>query len=379
MIKTCTVEQDEITKAVGKMFDYDFDGTIQQEIIIPEIPKDFQIGVIFGSSGSGKSTILNEIGGGTENVEWDESKAIISHFKDMDEGSRLFGAVGLNSVPTWLKPYHVLSTGEKFRANMARMLKSGACIDEFTSVVNRETAISCSNAMQKYIRKFGLERIVLASCHDDIIPYLKPDWIYNTDTSKFYNGRYLRRPKMEIVFHRVTTKEWDMFKKHHYLTSDINKASNCFIGEINGQPVVFHASMSMPGRDVKHAFRGHRLVVLPDYQGLGIGTMVSDLIGQAYIEKGCRYFEKTANPRLGEYHDRSPLWKATSNNHSIRSSYIKRDGTARVSDVYGMKPELILKHAKRWCYSHEYIGDGTIYPYTYNDQIQLEGQISMFD
>jgi hypothetical protein len=106
---------------------------------------------------------------------------------------------------------------------------------------------------------------------------------------------------------------------------------------------------------------------------------VSELVAQAYIEKGCRYFGKTSNPRIGEHRDRSPLWRGTVNNHSDRMSYIKSDGRARTSKRYGMSEELTIKHAMRVCYSHEYIGDGTIYPYTYNDPIQLEGQISMFD
>lgn len=311
-------------------------------------------------------------------MEWDPSLAIISHFESIDEGSRKFGAVGLNSIPTWLKPYQVLSTGEKFRADMARRLKSGARIDEFTSVVNRETAISCSNAIQKYIRANDLKNIVFASCHDDIIPYLEPDWVYNTDTNRFYNGRYLQREPLEIVFHRVTTREWDMFKKHHYLTGSINSSANCFIGEIKGQPVVFVSSIAQPGRDVSHAWREHRLVVLPDYQGLGIGNKVSELVAQAYLEKGCQYFGKTSNPRIGEHRDKSPLWKPTTHNHMARKDYLRKDGSVKLVNEYQMKEELVKRHAQRICYSHEYIGDGTKYPFTYNDVFQIEGQLTMF-
>ena len=62
--------------------------------------------------------------------------------------ARLLGAdlvggaqVGLGDVPTWLRPYRVLSTGQQFRANLARVLceaPARVVIDEFTSVVDRK-------------------------------------------------------------------------------------------------------------------------------------------------------------------------------------------------------------------------------------------------
>lgn len=73
---------------------------------------------------------------------------------------------------------------------MARKLKDNAVIDEFTSVVNRETAKSCSVALSKHIKKRGLKNIVLATCHDDILEWLDPDWVYNTDTKEISRGHF---------------------------------------------------------------------------------------------------------------------------------------------------------------------------------------------
>lgn len=293
------VLQDEITENISKMFDYQFLGTVKEKIEIPKFPKDFDIGVIVGSSGSGKSTIMKKCFGEEENILWDNKKAIASHFENIDEASNKFGAVGLNSIPTWLKPYSVLSNGEKFRANMARRLKNNAVIDEFTSVVNREVAKSCSCSISKYIRKNKLHNIVFCSCHDDILPFLQPNWIYNTDTHEFYNGRYLSKPKITIKLNYCRKEVWDSFKRHHYLSGELNKASVCYIGTYNDIPICFASLLPLPGRDVKHAWREHRIVVLPDYQGMGIGNKLSETLGQAYIEKGCRYFAKTSNPRMG--------------------------------------------------------------------------------
>ena len=365
IVLSSSVQIDDSIREVSNKFDYTFDGQSKTIVQIPEFPKDFQIGLIVGSSGSGKSTLLRKCFGEEDPVAWDNSKAIISNFPDAETGMELLCATGLSSIPSWCRPYNVLSTGEKFRADMAMRLHNGAVVDEFTSVVNRETAKSCSYSIQKYIRQHNLRNIMFASCHDDIIPFLLPDWIYNTDTMNFYNGRYLQRESIKLALHSCSYKQWDMFKKHHYLSGEINKASSCYVADINGYPVAFVASLAFPfGGGAGHTWREHRLCVLPDFQGIGIGNAVSEAIAQGYLEKGIRYFSKTANPRCGEHRDRSKLWKPTSHNHSARSDYIK-DGQARGKNKHSMTDDLQFIHSKRWCYSHEYIGDGTVYPYTY--------------
>lgn len=347
--------QDDITEQVKNKFDYSFDGTVSTQIKIPHFPSDFQIGLIVGSSGSGKSTLLRHCFGNAGEVKWDNNKAIVSNFPSAEEGMRLLSAVGLSSIPSWCKPYQVLSTGEKFRADMARMLHDNSVIDEFTSVVNREVAKACSYSVQKYIRENGLKNIVFASCHDDIAEYLSPDWIYNTDTTQFYNGRYLHREPFKLVFNKCSVKEWEMFKKHHYLSGEINKACSCYLVELNGYPVAFVGALSFPFGGEHHAFRESRLVVLPDFQGLGIGNTVSETVAQMYIDSGHRYFSKTANPRCGIHRDKSPLWKPTSHNHKNRLDYLK-NGTVKNVSSYSMSAEKQAIHANRICYSHEYIG-----------------------
>lgn len=100
----------------------------------------------------------------------------------------VLSAVGLGSVPTWCKPANVLSNGERYRANVARMLTDSKaatdhiCLDEFTSEVNRETAKSLSTSLSKYLRRNNL-KAVIASCHKDIINWLEPDWVFSCDES----------------------------------------------------------------------------------------------------------------------------------------------------------------------------------------------------
>lgn len=122
------VQQDDITREISRIFDYEFQGEVTEVIDIPSFPSDFDIGLIVGSSGSGKSTILKRAFGEEELITWEDGKSIASHFNSFEEASNKFGAVGLNSIPTWLKPYKVLSNGEAFRADLARRLHDGAVI-----------------------------------------------------------------------------------------------------------------------------------------------------------------------------------------------------------------------------------------------------------
>ena len=352
-----TVKTDDMTDEVKKLFDYEFTGETVTKLSIPVFPNDFSIGLITGSSGSGKSTLLRKCFGEEDLIEWDNTKAIISNFSDAKTGMELLMATGLGSIPSWCKPYNVLSTGERFRADLARRMHNDSVVDEFTSTVNREAAKSCSYSIQKYIRSKGLKRIVFASCHDDIAEWLCPDWIYVTDTMQFYTGVYLQRPEIELVFNECTTSIWQMFKPHHYLSGSLNRSSKCFVANWNGYPVAFVASLAFPSGSFKDkkAYRESRLVVLPDFQGIGIGNAVSETVAQYFIDRGYRYFSKTANPRCGVHRDNSQLWKPTSHNHSKRNDYLK-DGVVRNKNQYTMSEDMQKIHSQRVCYSHEYVG-----------------------
>jgi GNAT superfamily N-acetyltransferase len=344
--KTVYIKPDEYTAFVSKSFDYDFDGhSYFQPFEKPIVPSNYNLGVIIGASGTGKSTLLKEFGT-EEIVEWNPNKAIISHFDTPEDGVNKLSAIGLNSIPSWCKPYHVLSTGEKFRADVARKLHSNSIIDEFTSVVDRNVAKATSYAVQKYVRKNNIYNVVLASCHEDILEWLEPDWTFNTNSGLLSVGRSLRRPEINIEVYRCKYNLWEMFKNHHYLSNTLNKASRCFVGVWDNQIIAFTACITYPSGTVKNSWRESRTVIIPDYQGMGIGTRFSDAIAQIFVDEGKRYFSRTAHPRMGEYRNHSPLWKPTSKNGVIRKD-IKETTNGNFNNWFV---------DSRVCYSHEYIG-----------------------
>jgi len=70
-------------------------------------------------------------------------------------------------------------------------------------------------------------------------------------------------------------------------------------------PVGFVAVSPQPGLGQGGiTMRESRLVVLPEYQGLGLGTRFSDEVAQCHLDAGLRYSGITAHPRLGPYRDR---------------------------------------------------------------------------
>lgn len=346
--KNTIVETDEITTELSSAFDYSFSGESVFVCNMPEIPKSYKIGLIVGPSGSGKSSILQRIGGNQASIEWDDNRAIASHFESSIIAQEKLSGVGLNSIPSWMRPYHALSNGEQFRANLARAIDSRACIDEFTSVVDRTVAKSCAYAVKRQIDKSNYSNVTFATCHYDIIEWLQPCWVYDTKSGGFLAGRSLWPPERTINIVPCNTDAWAMFSRDHYLTENINKSARCWVAEWEGKAIGFVSAIAFPNAHWKNGWREHRTVCLSDYQGMGFGVRISDAVAQMFLNDGCRYFSKTAHPRMGEYRESSKIWSPTTKNKMARKDYNHNRKTKESKYKH--------LHMDRVTYSHEYIG-----------------------
>jgi len=340
---------------------YDIKDYKEPVVTIPDLPTE-GIVLIVGTSGSGKSTILKTIGNSGQ-VQFDPHTPVIENFSSPEQGEQLLLSTGLRSIPTWFRPPATLSNGEHHRFVMALCIDQGInAIDEFTSVVDRDTAKSLAYSMRKfYDKQSAKSALYIASCHRDIVEWLDPDYVYDTDLCVLEARRSLHRlggrPELTLTIRSTSIKYWQYFYRHHYLTTDISKSAHYYVLLLGDKPIGFHAAIHSTNRDIHSYWRGHRTVILPEFQGMGIGTAFSDAIAEIYVSRGLRYFSKTAHPSFGEHREKSPLWRATSTNKKSRKgSYLLKDGTIRPMKGYGGNAQIALRDAERVCYSHEYIG-----------------------
>jgi len=179
-----------VASVVGK---FDLQTTNIKENFKGEIDLDseWQIGLIVGSSGTGKTTIAKQLFSNAYITKFNYSSETI--LDDMPKNvsvediTRVFNSVGFSSPPSWLKSYDVLSNGEKMRVDLARSLlenKDLIVFDEFTSVVDRTVAQIGSFAMQKAIRKTN-KKFIAVTCHYDVKDWLLPDWVFDTNKMEF--------------------------------------------------------------------------------------------------------------------------------------------------------------------------------------------------
>lgn len=324
IIKRAAPSETFRVKSVMGSYDMTTNHTEEHFVGSIDLPDKWNIGLIVGRSGTGKTTIARELFG--ENIISGYEYTHESILDDMPEKasvseiSQALTSVGFASPPSWLKPYSVLSNGEKMRCDLARAIlekRELFVFDEFTSVVDRNVAKVGSLAMQKAIRRGG-QKFIAVSCHSDIQEWLMPDWVFNTDTMTFtlcdLAEQKKNRPAIKLDIYETKRKReyWDMFRKYHYLNHELNIAARVFVAFANGQLAGFCAVLPQPHPIRKNIWRAHRTVVFPDYQGIGIASAMQRLIGESYLQNGITLCSVTSNRAMISSMQKSPLWKCTS-------------------------------------------------------------------
>ena len=295
-----------VASVIGK-FDLQSENIVEHFKGDIEFPKEWQVGLIVGKSGTGKTTIAKQLFENAYITSYEYTKETV--LDDMpkecsvEQITSAFNSVGFSSPPSWLKPYSVLSNGQKMRVDLARAIleeQKFFVFDEFTSVVDRNVAQIGSFAMQKAIRKTD-KQFIAVTCHFDVQDWLLPDWIFNTDTMTFqsFEGQKKNRPEIKFEIFNTTDKSiWKMFAKHHYLSHSHNNAANVFIATVNDEIAGFISILHFPHPKVKNMKKVHRLVILPDYQGAGIGLRLLNEIGKLYKHEQQRFCIVTSAPSL---------------------------------------------------------------------------------
>jgi len=294
--------------------------TLEAELDIESAP--WQIGVIVGPSGSGKTSLGRSLWG-AEAVyapAWPADAPVIDAITpggSFDAVTAALSSVGLGSVPTWLRPFPVLSNGEQFRANLARLIAEAperAVLDEFSSVVDRQIAQIGAGAFAKAWRRTGGQAVLL-SCHYDILDWIQPDWVFDTASGQFTRGWLRRRPRLDVDVWQTDWRHWAAFEPHHYLKLPRMIAATNYVATVDEQ-LVAHVAVST--RAGLREARACRLVVMPEWQGAGVGLRFLDAVcerwrlGQNRYAKPMLTLFHTSHPGLASALRRSDRWTQVS-------------------------------------------------------------------
>jgi GNAT superfamily N-acetyltransferase len=291
--------------------------------LVAELPLEefaWKLGVVVGPSGSGKTSLGRQLFGAEafHDPAWPHDRPIVDAIApggDFDAVTAALAAVGLGSVPAWLRPYDVLSNGEKFRANLARVIceaPAKVVIDEFTSVVDRQIAKFGALAFQKAWRRTSGQAVLL-SCHYDILEWVEPDWIFDTATGQFARGS-LRRPTFDVELWETDWRYWPLFEPHHYLKLPKMVAARCYVATVDGE-LVAHLAVGTKNVGKSVEARACRLVVMPEWQGAGVGMRFLNAVAQMQLEGTGRLQGRkvstifhTSHPGLCAALRRDPKW-----------------------------------------------------------------------
>lgn len=302
-----------------------------------DLPAEWSIGVIAGPSGSGKTSLGRQVWGEefvySAEGAWPADAPIVDVIApggDFDAVTGALAQAGLGDVPTWLRPYPVLSMGQRFRADLARVIAEApdrVVFDEFTSVVDRQIACVGAGAFAKAWRRTRGQAILL-TCHYDVLDWVEPDWVFDTATRHFQTKECLqyRRPRIDVEVRLGGWDLWPFFKPHHYLDSPNMPGGKCYVGFVDGEPVVHlgvaTSAVNVRGRSgrVVPTFeaRACRMVTLPEWQGAGIGMRFLNHVCQLQLDgvgvkpRRLTTMFHTSHPQLAAGLRRSPLWRQVS-------------------------------------------------------------------
>lgn len=314
--------------------------------------RTWNVGLIVGPSGGGKTTVLQHVWGEPTTFDWD-APSVIDAFAErhaVHDIADACGAVGFNTIPAWLRPYDVLSTGERFRVTLARLMldtdpNEPVVIDEFTSVVDRQVAKIGAHAVQKWARKHR-RTFVAATCHYDVVDWLQPDWVLDVAERSFTWRSVQPRPRIDVEIRSVDYAIWNLFAPFHYLTADLHRAARCFVAFVAGEPTSFAGVLRRPHPKAKDIVGVSRLVTLPDWQGLGLAFVLVDTLGAAYRVGGQRLRTYPAHPILVHGFDRSARWELKQMPGMGRGVF--KGPNTTMSE---------WRHGSRPCAVFEYVGD----------------------
>lgn len=105
---------------------------------------------------------------------------------------------------------------------------------------------------------------------------------------------------------RCHATAWKLFAEHHYLDGDLGRGVQCFVVMEGVKVVAFCALGSSWGQPGMR--RVQRLVVMPAYQGLGIGKKLLALVSEEAMLAGHEVRITTGHPAMVRSLEKDERW-----------------------------------------------------------------------
>ena len=319
--ETATANPTNRTREVAEAFGLGTDNTQKFTILDNTDIKIRQgdIALVTGDSGSGKSVLLKAIKHdlGTEAADTrdlaikPDTPIIETVGKNTTEALELLSKVGLNDAFLFLRQYNQLSDGQKHRYQIARLAETGKrwwLLDEFCSVLDRDTAKIVAFNLQRLARKHGAT-VVCATTHEDLTADLSPNVHVRKRFGKEININYFQNAAAhecslthEMRVEQGTFADYKALSQFHYRSGHCAAPRKIFAlkrgTELCGVIVYAYPNPFCFGR--KQVWKGtlkqlmqdvsvvSRVVVHPKYRGIGLGEKLVQetlaLAGTPFVE-----------------------------------------------------------------------------------------------
>src|SRR5262249_38487672 len=109
-------------------------------------------------------------------------------------------------------------------------------------------------------------------------------WVFDSATGKYAGRGLWRAPKIEYELWKTDWRYWDLFEAHHYLAVPKMIGAICYLAVVDGQPVEHLGVGTKPVGKGGVEARGCRMVVLPEWQGAGIGMRFLNEVCQLQLD-----------------------------------------------------------------------------------------------